>query len=48
MKVPYAHGRRPVWEQFPSWETSSHIRDEIAKDNSRILGGSLISKRDSE
>lgn len=42
MKAPYAHGRRPDWEQFPSWETSSHIRDEIAKDNSRILGGSYL------
>lgn len=42
MKVPYAHGRRPVWDQFPNWETSSHIRDEIARDNSRILGGSNL------
>ncbi|MCR1785395.1 hypothetical protein KVF89_22840 [Nocardioides carbamazepini] len=40
MKVPYAHGRSPIWEQFPSWETSSHIRDDIAKDNARVLGGS--------
>ena len=40
MKVPYAHGRSPIWEQFPSWEASSQIRDEIAKDNARVLGGS--------
>jgi hypothetical protein len=42
MKVPYAHGRSPIWEQFPNWETSSQIRDEIAKDNARVLGGSKL------
>ncbi|MAS54214.1 MAG: hypothetical protein CMJ44_06260 [Pimelobacter sp.] len=42
MKVPYAHGRSPIWEHFPNWETSSQIRDDIAKDNARVLGGSKL------
>lgn len=42
MKVPSAHGRNPSWEQFRPWEAESQVRNEIAKENARVLGGSRL------
>ena len=39
MKVPMSHGRTPHFDRFRDWEHESDVRNEMAKRNSRALGG---------
>jgi hypothetical protein len=39
MKSPMAHGRRPRWDAFPQWSTSSEVREEAARANTMALSG---------
>jgi hypothetical protein len=39
MKIPMSHGRTPHFDRFRDWEHESDVRNEMAKRNSRVLGG---------
>ena len=39
MKSPMVHGRSPKWDAFPHWNTSSDVREEAARANTRALSG---------
>jgi hypothetical protein len=39
MKVPPAERRAPRWDRFADWDNESNTRLDIARENSKILGG---------
>jgi len=39
MKCPMVHGRRPKWDVFPQWSTSSEVREDAARANTMALNG---------
>lgn len=46
MKVPMADGRIPNWEAFADWANESQVREDLARDNSRVLGGYTTAPKD--
>ncbi|QKE82870.1 hypothetical protein [Arthrobacter sp. NEB 688] len=38
-KAPHVQGREPLWARFPEWETESYIRQDLARKNAVVLGG---------
>lgn len=46
MKVPMADGRTPNWEAFADWTNESQVREHLARDNSRVLGGYTTPPKD--
>lgn len=39
MKVPPSEHRAPRWDRFADWDNESNTRLDIARENSRVLGG---------
>lgn len=46
MKVPMADGRVPNWESFADWANESQVREDLARENSMILGGYTTPPKD--
>ena len=46
MKVPMADGRMPNWETFADWANESQVREDLARDNSTVLGGYTTAPKD--
>lgn len=46
MKVPMADGRVPNWEMFADWANESQVREDLARDNSTVLGGYTTAPKD--
>lgn len=48
MKVPPSQRRSPQWDRFADWDNESDTRLEIARENSRVLGGFTTPGRDQD
>jgi hypothetical protein len=46
MKVPMADGRIPSWDTFADWAHESQVREDLAHENSTILGGYTTPPKD--